>query len=99
MVRGRRGLKNPRQKAIDILTAKGWSISGSSIDADVLATDDIRVVIDYGEHTISWLVPERSSQWLIGRILRFDPVLSGDEIADMAMEGAVDIGRREAVRE
>lgn len=99
MVRGRRGLKNPRQKAIDILTAKGWSVSGESIDADVLATDGMRIVIDYGEHTISWLVSERSSQWLIGRILGFDPVLSGDEIADMVMEGAVDIGRREKVRE
>lgn len=99
MVRGRRGLKNPRQKAIDILTAKGWSMGGSSIDADVLATDGMRVVIDYGEHTISWLVPERSSQWLIGRILAFDPVLSGDEIADMVMEGARDIGRREKIRE
>lgn len=99
MIKGRKGIKNPREKAKEILKAKGYCLEYELDEADSYIGEGLKIIVDFAEKGISWLVPEGHSQYYIGRTLRYDPTLSGDELADMIMEGARDIGRREKVRE
>ena len=93
MIKSRKGIKNPRLKARDFLTEKGFFFETECGNADVYIGEGLRIIIDFDDDSISWLVPLKRSIYHIGRTLRFDPILSGDELADMVMEGAKEIGR------
>lgn len=99
MIKARKGLKNPREKVREILTEKEYCLESQLDTADVYIGEGLKIIIDFSDKSISWLVPERRSQYYIGRILPYDPELSGNEIAEMIMDGAEEIGRREEVRE
>ena len=101
MIRGRKGIKNPRDKAKEFLTQKGWFFEGRFDGADSYIGEGLKIIVDFDEHSISWLVPTSPSHYYIGRSLKYDPMLSGDELADMIMEGAKEVGKsiREKIRE
>ena len=99
MLKGRKGIKNPREKAKEFLTQKGWFFEGRFDGADSYIGEGLKIIVDFAGNTISWLVPEETSQYYIGRVLPYDPALSGDELAEMIMDGAREIGRRKALRE
>lgn len=99
MLKGRKGIKNPREKAKEFLIQKGWFFEGRFDGADSYIGEGLKIIVDFAGNTISWLVPEKTSHYYIGRVLPYDPVLSGDELAEMIMDGAREIGRGKALRE
>lgn len=101
MIKARKGIKNPRQKTKEILIGMGFCPEYETENADSYIGKGLKIIVDFSDNSISWLVPQKTSVYYIGRILKFDPALSGDELAEMVVAEAVEIdrARREEVRE
>ena len=84
----RKGVAKPREKVRSMVLELGWTIISDSYEADFYERNGQVIGVDYINHLVMWLRESRMMQgfWM-GRILGYDPILSGSEIFDMLMDG------------
>lgn len=93
MIKARKGIKNPRVKCAELLGQKGYCHEAELDNADTYIGNGLKIIVDFSDRSITWLIPQRHSIYHIGRVLSFDPLLSGDEIAEMVLDEARNIAK------
>ena len=91
MSRKNAGGRNPRNLCEGALISRGLRLVQQIDSVDVMRRGRATVHVDYGRDVLTILIGS-AHEGKLGRILPFDPLLSGKEIAEMLLERMEDYG-------